>query len=673
MSKYSDFWFDNRKTTLVDDVLSIDDDKPVKKGKDLISLAGHKRAISNFVRIVSGQNIPVKFMSRGDSYTDGKSVTIGSNINEKNFDHVVGLALHEGSHIAFSDFNAFSDARHLTKVRNFDMTHDRREFFRGMINYIEDRRVDSLVFKSSPGYKGYYHSLYEKYFNGKKVAKGLGSTMYRELDFESYMFRIINFTNGGTELNALPRLADIYRLIDMKNILRLKSTDDVIELAKSVSEIIFGLVDISNGEGDNQNQNQNGQEEENTDSDGTPSDDDNNNDSDGEESDEDGSQTSAPTPSDSENSEENSDESEGEELSERQEKQIKKMFDDQKEMLDGRTKKTKLTKKDEGVVSALSNSNTEMVDTGSTEIGIVKTVVIPSLTAELINSKAFPFFRSLDSDSYEYRNSWGSGKQMVDAIANGFRLGAILGKKLKVRGEEKDLIFTRQNTGKINKRLISELGFGNNSVFSQIQKESFNKANLHISIDGSGSMQGEKFQKAITSAVAMCKAADMAGNIHVVVDVRYTFNDNPVVLVIYNSKKDKLTKIKTLWNTLRVSGTTPESLCYEAIMKKFLGCVNGEDNYFINYSDGAPWFSTGSRYTREVYYGGERAVKHARKMVKMMKNNGMKIMSYFISGGYMSDTEKDTFTQMYGKDASFIDPTNMMNVARSMNQKFLEK
>ena len=672
MSKYSDFWFDNRKTTLVDDVLS-DVTEPVKKGKDLIGLAGHKRAISNFVRIVSGQNIPVKFMSRGDSYTDGKSVTIGSNINEKNFDHVVGLALHEGSHIAFSDFNAFSDARNLTKVRNFDMTHDRREFFRGIINYIEDRRVDSLVFKSSPGYKGYYHSLYEKYFNGKKVAKGLGSTMYRELDFESYMFRIINFTNEGTELNALPRLADIYRLIDMKNILRLKSTDDVIELAKSVSEIIFGLVDISNGEGDNQNQNQNGQEEENTDSDGTPSDDDNNNDSDGEESDEDGSQTSAPTPSDSENSEENSDESEGEELSERQEKQIKKMFDDQKEMLDGRTKKTKLTKKDEGVVSALSNSNTEMVDTGSTEIGIVKTVVIPSLTAELINSKAFPFFRSLDSDSYEYRNSWGSGKLIVDAIDNGFRLGAILGKKLKVRGEEKDLIFTRQNTGKINKRLISELGFGNNSVFSQIQKESFNKANLHISIDGSGSMQGEKFQKAITSAVAMCKAADMAGNIHVVVDVRYTFNDNPVVLVIYNSKKDKLTKIKTLWKTLRVSGTTPESLCYEAIMKKFLGCVNGEDNYFINYSDGAPWFSTGSRHTREVYYGGERAVKHARKMVKMMKNNGMKIMSYFISGGYMSDSEKDTFNRMYGKDASFIDPTNMMNVAKSMNKKFLEK
>ena len=667
MSKYSDFWFDNRKTTLVDDVLSTDD-TPVKKGKDLIGLAGHKRAISNFVRIVSGQNIPVKFMTRGDSYTDGKSVTIGSNINEKNFDHVVGLALHEGSHIAYSDFNAFRDARQLTKVRNFDMTSERSEFFRGMINYIEDRRVDSLVFKSSPGYKGYYHSLYEKYFNGKKVAKGLGSTMYRELDFESYMFRIINFTNGGTELNALPRLADIYRLIDMKNILRLKSTDDAIELAKSVSEIIFGLVDESEGKGEGQNQNQNGQDEENTDSEGSPSEDNNDSSSDGEESSDDGSQTSDSAPSDSD------EESEGEELSERQEKQIKKMFEDQKEMLDGKTKKTKLTKKDQSVVSALSNSNTEMVDTGNTEIGSVKTVVIPSLTAELIESKAFPFFRSLDSNSYEYTAAWGGGKHMVDAIANGFRLGAILGKKLKVRGEEKDLIFTRQNTGKINKRLISELGFGNDSVFSQIQKESFNKANLHISIDGSGSMNGEKFQKAITSAVAMCKAADMAGNIHVVVDVRYTFNDNPVVVVVYNSKKDKLTKIKSLWKTLRVSGTTPESLCYEAIMKKFLGCVNGEDNYFINYSDGSPWFSVGSsRHDRDVYYGGERAIRHTRKMVKMMKNNGMKIMSYFISGGYMSDSEKDTFNRMYGKDASFIDPTNMMNVAKSMNKKFLEK
>ncbi len=650
MSKYSDFWFDNRRTSLVDDLLS-DVDKPVKRGKDHIALAGHKRAIGNFVRIVSGQNVPVKFPSRGDSFTDGKSVTIGANINEKNFDYVVGLALHEGSHIVHSDFEAFANVRRMDSIRGFKLDDAKMDFFRGIINYIEDRRIDSIVFKSSPGYKGYYHSLYEKYFNGKKVAKGLGSQMYRELDLESYMFRIVNFTNPSTDFGALPRLLDIYKLIDMKNILRLKSTDDSIQLSKSVCEIVFGIIDSvqqpEEGNSDGQDDNENSENDENRESNGS---------------------------SDGGGSKSEDSQSEGEELSPQMQKQIQNMFDKQKDFLDGKTQKSQLTKKDKRIVDALSNSNTELVEVGDGRIGKVGTVVIPALTKELIESQAFPyFFRSLDTNHYEYTSTYGRGSSMVDAINEGFRLGSILGKKLKVRGEEKDLIFTRQNTGKINKRLISELGFGNTNVFSQIQKEKFNKANLHLSIDGSGSMSGTKFEKAIKSAVAMCKAADMAGNIHVTVDVRYTHDDKPVVLVIYNSKKDKLSHIKTFWKTLRAAGVTPESLCFEAIMKKFLGGVNGEDNYFLNYSDGAPWFSTDGRNNTGVYYCGDRAVDHARKMVKMMKNNGLKIMSYFISDGYMSDSDKETFGRMYGNDASFIDCTNMMNVAKSMNKKFLQK
>jgi hypothetical protein len=365
--------------------------------------------------------------------------------------------------------------------------------------------------------------------------------------------------------------------------------------------------------------------------------------------------------------------SNGDELTPQQQKQIQNMFDKQKEFLDGQTPKSTLSKKDSEIVNALSNSNTEMVEVGDGRIGKVGTVVIPSLTKELIESGAFPFFRSLD-DSYYNEYAWSGGKKMVEAINEGFRLGAILGRKLKIRGEEKDLIFTRQNTGKINKRLISELGFGNENVFSQIQKERYNKANLHLSIDGSGSMNGGKFEKAIKSAVAMCKAADMAGNIHVTVDVRWTNKDKPIVVIVYNSKKDKLSKIKTLWKALQPGGVTPESLCYEAIMKKWLQGSTGEDNYFINYSDGAPWFSTKGRYgSYDVYYAGDPAIDHTRRMVKMMKNNGIKIMSYFISEGYRSENDENTFKRMYGKDASFIDCTNMMNVAKTMNDKFLQK
>ena len=63
----------------------------------------------------------------------------------------------------------------------------------------------------------------------------------------------------------------------------------------------------------------------------------------------------------------------------------------------------------------------------------------------------------------------------------------------------------------------------------------------HISVDGSGSMSGTKWDKAITSTVAMCKAADMAGNIRVIVSFRFTQKDKPLVLIGYDSN-DKQTK-----------------------------------------------------------------------------------------------------------------------------------
>jgi hypothetical protein len=76
-----------------------------KKSHDLYKLASAKKAISNFVNIVTNDDIKVTFNTRGNSYTDGKSVVIGANIVEpKDFDVAVGLALHEGSHIKLSNF-----------------------------------------------------------------------------------------------------------------------------------------------------------------------------------------------------------------------------------------------------------------------------------------------------------------------------------------------------------------------------------------------------------------------------------------------------------------------------------------------------------------------------------------------------------------------------------------
>jgi len=79
----STFWDTNSNDVDVDEFLGLDTN--VKKGKDLVALAGYKRAISNFVNIVTEQSIPVVFNSNDQSYTDGKKVVIGSNIDDKKF------------------------------------------------------------------------------------------------------------------------------------------------------------------------------------------------------------------------------------------------------------------------------------------------------------------------------------------------------------------------------------------------------------------------------------------------------------------------------------------------------------------------------------------------------------------------------------------------------------
>jgi len=176
----------------------------------------------------------------------------------------------------------------------------------------------------------------------------------------------------------------------------------------------------------------------------------------------------------------------------------------------------------------------------------------------------------------------------------------------------------------------------------------------------------------MTSAVAMIKACDMAGNIDVVVSIRTTHGnhskDVPLIMVCYDSRTDKLVKVKNLFSALDVSGTTPEGLCFEAIEKDLIPGNSNQDSYFVNYSDGQPYYSN-----NEIYYSGRTAERHTKKMCDGMRAKGISVLSYFIGGDYSYDSDNSSFTSMYGKDAEFISPTNMMSVAKTMNKKFLEK
>ena len=202
---------------------------------------------------------------------------------------------------------------------------------------------------------------------------------------------------------------------------------------------------------------------------------------------------------------------------------------------------------------------------------------------------------------------------MVSTIAEGMRLGTMLGKKLKVRNESRDTKWTRKDSGRIDKRLIAELGFGNDRVFSSVFTDSYADAHLHISIDASGSMNGEKWTNTIKSTVAICKAASMIQGLTVDVSVRYTSygsggyrrnrSERPAILMAYDSRKNKMSHIRKYWKNLGVSGTTPEGLCYQAIMDKISEGSKDKESYFLNFSDGMPMFSN-----EDISYYNEQAV-----------------------------------------------------------------
>ena len=249
-TKYSSFWLKDDLFDDVDDGLNVVE----SKHSNLMALFPYKKSIGNFVNIVTNQNIPVTFDVRGgDSYTDGNSVVISSKMDDKDFDSTVGLALHEGSHIKLTDFNTLSVINNSIEVvvgKDY-ITHlmdkhskdewETKEYVKGIVknllNVIEDRRIDYYIYSTSPQAK-VTTTMYDKYFNSKIVDKGLQSSEYRELDWESYMFRIINITNENRDLDALPKLREVWNMLDLKNIQRLTNTDQCMLLAGDIFKVI---------------------------------------------------------------------------------------------------------------------------------------------------------------------------------------------------------------------------------------------------------------------------------------------------------------------------------------------------------------------------------------------------------------------------------------------------
>ena len=616
------------------------------KGDNTVEKAKLLNAIKNFVRIQTGKNITVKYSTKNDqSFTDGRSITISKDVKD-NFDVTVGLALHEASHIVKTDFNVLrAMMNNATPTAVLDKKyHNHKNLIKEMHNWVEDRWLDDWSYRTAPGYKNYYLELYKHYFQHELVnlaiEKGMTFDMssgtltpvgsLKEETIENYMFYLINLTNPNIKLNELKGLREIWDVLDLKNIKRQKDTKNNLDLTTEVFDIISKYVSKQNMK-DNDDSNSKWNQH-------------------GDDGEDDGSEFDG----DLEELLKNMKPGEGKggkpiKLSKRNRELLKDLLKKQSDFLEGKVTKEKMEESEEKKVSALIESETEEhgVKTRRSDFEVV---TVNKVTMDTVESSIYGVLS-------KYHNN-------RESVERGIQLGTMLGRKLQVRTEERVLISSRLQAGKVDKRMLHTIGSGNESIFFTKITDKYEDMAIHISLDLSGSMSGSKWEETLVSTIAIAKATSMIKGIRTQISLRYSDNigsnkEQPIVINFYDSLHDSVSKL--YWfEYVNPDGATPEGLCYEALMKKIIKPLLNKNTLFINFSDGAPGMSG---------LGGDDGIEVTRNAVNKMKQSGVKILSYFIGDAGWSCS--DSFKQMYGNDATFIDVTDIVPLARSINKNFL--
>ena len=728
-----DFWLNTEKYgNFIEE--GLDSSKGLVFNIDIIRLSSIRNAISNFVRILTRKAIPVYFCNSPDSFNlGGKQIYISAKItNKHDFDVAVGLALHEAAHTLLTDFDVIKRAYQNVPPNIYklsDAKNIRRasmeKFIHGIWNVIEDRYVDTYVFNEAPGYRGYYAAMYEQFWNSPEIDALLLSDECKYPSLKSYDFRITNFTNENTDLMALPRLDDIARIIDISDIGRLTTTKSRIQTAFKVVETVLECIDKqdkleASGGGTGQKKKPGladprdffdfGDEESASDDRGEKVPDDKG------KKDGHGSGDEEKKDVGTEMIKEISDVMTGkdphpEKLKENDKavkqisddpasitdsKQLDALMEQQRKFLIGDMKKEEITDYQKALLDLIEKHGIVIVQVdvptvvaGNDTCFKVDCIVVHKMTKELILSGdgMFPMSGAMKMED----TTPAPPADVAEAVKKGILLGTKLGRKLQIRTEDHPITVIRKKAGKINRRILHEAAFDSEDLFKKTEIEKHPDANIHITVDASSSMSGQKWYRTMTAVVAICKAASMVDNIHVTVSFRTTQDSAgmmlPYIVLAYDSKVDKFNKVRTLFPYLCPSGCTPEGLAFGATMSLFEGITpDEEERYFLNLSDGEPYFTMTAPDTKMALgYHGDTGANHTKTQVDKIRRLGVDILSYFIEEDYehpvppiktkpLSDNPKRTlFRKMYGPSAKFIRVDEITDLAKTLNELFLTK
>jgi len=711
---HSSYWVDDTSVFDFDTTDVNKQDDEASSIDRIVKLATVRRAITNFVRILtSDSSITVKYSSGRDSYTDGKTVVIAADDNSANFDPMVGLALHEGSHCLLTDFDfirtlsnkqdVFYSSLHpqlrkMIKLHKLDSTSP--DFYeklrenemslstlfrhiKTLMNIIEDRRIDSYVYRMAPGYRPYYDAMYSKYFFSSDVEKNLKfNPDWRKPTIENYVNWLLMIFSPHFDKKALPGLSKMVDMIDLKNIRRFDekpmpawgawrlsdesvsanplntgfNSPDTISmydfnqfplLWKVANELMVEILRRAKFHADMMDDSESNSE----------------------------GMDGMSIESDS-----NTDDMESEgmpnyDLPQKRynEKKAKSAINKMKDMMEQANKKKKLKKNEQAQIDSMESADADMSENSDPIYGKIPCLVTKKLTKDIMKSDWFPFCNMWAFSSERTFNS--DYNMSYRGFLNGLKMGQILVHKLQVRNEPQVTHFTRQEHGKIDRRILSQLGMEIENVFKRTTVEQYNPALLYLSVDASGSMGGRKWERVMTVMTALAYASEKIRNLDVVITLRGNLGTGiPTVAVVYDSRVDHFVKAKALFPYLASNGSTPEGLCYPATMDLIKECAKTHTTYFINFSDGEPGCSF-KHNGRNFDYGGDQAYRQTKNCVRTMREMGIRIMSYFISDYEMHGESyiRKIFRSMYGQEAEFVDVTNVVNVLKTLNKLLLTK
>jgi hypothetical protein len=673
----------------------------------LLRLTNIRRGIANFVKILSRSDIPVYFSSGQQSYTDGDNcVVISASDNPEKFDSMVGLALHEASHVKksqglftfvnsgdlaeYCEHELLSQPAYETKAKTLFKNRDKavqytNSYLQLIINFLEDRRLDEWCYTESPGYRPYYEARYEEYFYSKFIDSALENPIYRIPTIDSYFVHLINMFNEKADPDALPQLREVWDIIDIRNIKRYDDEMDrwngqkpiqMIHDAKRILEIFVAnsireSIDNSKklAKEKAKADQKNAQDAEDTE------------DSDGADYQSDDSSEGTPSdlpdldPGKSKTITISNEKGESVTIDKELIDEIKKELTRQKDFINGKIEKKELNVNDQESIAALQAADAELREAGKgiSKNAKCKVIFYKTLDENVIKgSSRYPFVgHSIHPHSIS-----------ESAIVEGTRMGAVLAHQIRVMQDESTLKFSHQRHGKIDKRLVHQLGHNVDNVFAIDHVVNTKPVMVDLSIDSSGSMNGSRWKNALSLAVALCYAADKTRNMRVRVTLRTGQGGLAHVGIIYDSKKDKFEKIPRLWKFLSPNGSTPEGLCYEAIKNELLEGIKQNRRYFINLSDGEPAHSWSDRDSNG--YGGYHgysdipAANHTAAQVQEIRKAGIQVLAYYITE-FEADIERANkgrqtlFHKMYGRDAVYINTSNVRDIARTLNKLFLSE